>query len=166
MSTDTTTSANADVFLAPCDPGNFNRTVRSAVNLTEHPDRPKPLADVETARFWGARHGERNTAFFEKMNAGDLVLFYQESRYIGIGIVGRTFWDDEGWVRSTFWGNAMSRGIYLLEDFAEICVPRRKINRLFSYERDYYPQGLSRVADSRVTNRPRAIKLAVERVSM
>jgi hypothetical protein len=120
---------------------------------------------METARFWGARDGEGNRSYFEKMEEGDLVLFYQEKQYIGVGYVGTTFEDESGWVRTTFWRNAPSRLIYTIEEFSSVAVPRRKINAIFDYSEGYYPQGLTRVADHRVTKRLASIKLATERVS-
>lgn len=155
----------SNVFLVPCDPGNYNRTVSSPVDLTDHPDRPAPLDKMETARFWGARDGEGNRAYFEKMEPGDLVLFYQDKRYIGTGFIGTTFEDDSGWVRTTFWRNAPSELIYTIEEFSSISVPYSKINRIFDYSEGYYPQGLTRVADGRVTRRLKSIKRAVEKVS-
>ena len=43
---------SANVFLVPIDPENFDRTVRSAVDLTEYDDRPDQLADLDEARLW------------------------------------------------------------------------------------------------------------------
>lgn len=120
---------------------------------------------METGRFWGARDGKGNRSYFEKMEPGDLVLFYQDKRYIGVGFVGTTFEDDSGWVRTTFWRNAPSELIYTLEEFSSISVPRSKVNRIFDYSEEYYPQGLTRVADGRVARRLKSIKRAVEKVS-
>lgn len=154
-----------NVFLVPCDPGNYDQTVGSPVDLSEYPDRPDPLQNMTTARFWGARDGEGNRTYFEKMEPGDLVLFYQDTRYISAGYIGTTFEDEDGWVRTTFWQNAPSELIYTINEFTTISVPRSKVNRIFKYTSDYYPQGLTRVADKRVSNRLAAIKLALENAS-
>lgn len=151
-----------NVFLVPCDPGNFDRTVLSPVNMTEISSPPDPLADLTSVRFWGARDGERNKSYFEKMNRGDLVLFYQDGAYVGLGNVGRTFEDEEKWASTTFWQNAPSKLIYTIEEFTELSIPRGAVNRLFDYGPDYYPQGLTRVADNRVSNTVRTIRRALE----
>lgn len=91
-------------------------------------------------------------------------MFYQNNSYIGVGYIGETFEDDAGWVRSTFWRNAPSQLIYTIEDFSAISVPREKVNSIFGYSEQYYPQGLSRVSDANVTNRVQAIKKALENV--
>lgn len=156
---------SSNVFLAPCDSANFDRTVGSAVDLTEYPDRPSALADGDEVRFWGAREGSRNEEYFEKMASGDLVLFYQDGAYVGTGRVGTTFEDDEGWASTNFWNDAPSRLIYTIEDFAEISVPKSAVNRIFDYAEDYNPQGLMRVADGRIDKRDRAIALALKRYS-
>lgn len=155
----------SNVFLAPCDPGNFDRTVRSAVTVSDDPARPPALSEQETVRFWGVRDGSGNETFFEKMDAGDLVLFYQEQTYVGTGWIGTTFTDDEQWASRTFWNDAPASRIYTIEGFTPVSVPRAAVNRLFDYAVDYYPQGLMRVADGRLDNRPEAIKRAVERYS-
>lgn len=157
--------ANENVFLVPCDPGNFDRTVGSPVGLEEYPDRPAPLDEYTSARFWGVRDGEGNRSYFEKMEPDDLVVFYQNGTYIGVGYIETTFEDEEGWVRSTFWQNAPSTLIYIIREYATISVPKNQVNTIFGYSEGYYPQGLMRVADDRLTNRVGAIKRALETVS-
>lgn len=49
-----------NVFLVPCDRVNYDRTADLPVDLTEYPDRPESLTDLEVARFWGARDGDAN----------------------------------------------------------------------------------------------------------
>lgn len=150
------------VFLAPCDPGNFDRTVRSPVDPSEHPDLPDALPEGERVRFWGVRSGSRNEDTFERMEPGDLVLFYQDGTYVATGRVGTTF-DDGGWASETFWNDAPSTLIYTLEDYTEVDVPAGAVNVLFDYESDFYPQGLMRVADGRVDRRIEAIEGALPR---
>lgn len=157
-------SSDANVFLAPCDPPNFDRTVRSAVDPSEYPDRPGALNGEDEVRFWGVREGSQNRTYFEKMNSGDLVLFYQDGTYVGAGLIGTTF-EDDGWASTTFWEDAPAQCVYTVEDFAEIAVPRTALNRIFDYDGSYTPNGLTRVADGRVTKDPAVIKYAVEKYS-
>lgn len=153
------------VFLAPCDPGNFDRTVRSPVDPSEHPDHPDPFDGMDAVRFWGARSGPRNEDTFDRMEPGDLVLFYQEGTYVATGRIGTTFEDSEGWASETFWDDAPSRLVYTIGDYAPASVPAEAVHRLFDYDDGYFPQGLMRVADRRVDRRPAVIEAAMERYS-
>lgn len=156
-------SRAANVFLAPCDPENFERTVRSKVDLSEFPDGPDALSGMDDVRFWGVRNGSSNRTNFEKMESGDLVLFYHDQHYVGTGWVGTTFEDEAGWASSTFWQDAPSELLYTIDDFSEVTVSKAAVHRIFGYKEGYHPQGLMRVADGRVTNRVEAIKLAIEK---
>ena len=151
------------MFLALSDPGNFDRTVLSAVNLSEYPDRPEELFDLNMVRFWGAPEGSRNEDNFERMNPGDLVLFYQNGKYVGTGWVGITFEDDEQWASKTFWNDAPFRFIYTVEEFTPVSVSKAAVNRIFNYAEGYNPQGLMRVAESKLDRRPVTIKRALEK---
>lgn len=155
----------SNVFLAPCDSPNFDDTVRNSIDLSQYSDFPEPLDGKEEVRFWGARVGTRNESNFEKMGAGDLVLFYQEGNYIGTAWVDSKFEDEESWASTTFWRGGESQLVYTLTEFEEIAVPRRKVNRIFGYTEKYYPQGLMRVNPSNVEKSLAAIKLALKRVS-
>lgn len=154
---------NSNVFLAPCDAGNFDRTVLSEVDLSKYSDRPEELSKMDTVRFWGAREGSRNENNFKRMHSGDLVLFYQNGNYVGVSWVGMTFEDDEQWASTVFWDNAPSSLIYTVEEFTPVSVPKEAVNRIFDYDREYNPQGLIRVAESRLDSQPVVIKHALEK---
>ena len=154
--------ANANVFLAPVEPGGFDRTVRSAVELSEYPDRPGALAGTDEARFWGVADESNNRTYFEKMEPGDLVLFYGEEGYVGTGWIGTTFEDGDGWASATFWDDEPLSLVYTIEDFTPVSVPKAAVNAIFDYGGGYSPGGLMRVADERVTDQPETIKRAVE----
>ena len=156
---------SSNVFLAPCDPGNFDRTVLSAIDLSDYPDHPSVLANRGHVRFWGVRKGTQNENYFEKMTTGDLVLFYQKGKYIGVGRVGVTFEDEDHWVSTTFWRNAPSYLIYTIENFDRIAVPRENLNEIFDYTDGFYPQGLIRVADNRISKNTRVVELALKKFS-
>lgn len=153
------------VFLTPCDPADFERTVLEAVDLGGHPDRPAVLEGLDAVRFWGARDGKRNAKYVGLMEAGDLVLFYHDGEYVGGGTVETTFEDVDRWASETFSTDAQFAHVYTLEDVEALSVPKRAINRIFNYSTDYYPQGLIRVAEHKVTNRPSAIKLALRKLT-
>lgn len=150
-----------NVFLAPCDSGAFDDTVRAPVDLSDA-DPPEAIAHLDSVRLWRAPAGDRNRSFFEKMQPEDLVIFHQEDSYVGVGRVGVTFEDDENWAATHYWQDAPSQLVYTVEDFVPLSIPRVAVNRLFDYGPGYAPQGLSRVADGRVNNSPAAIRRALE----
>ena len=55
--------------------------------------------------------------------------------------------------------------IYTIEDFSSVNVPKSAVNRIFDYVNDYNPEGLIRVADSRVNRSLKVIEQAVKRYS-
>lgn len=154
-------STDADVFLAVCDPEHFEQTVVTPIAMSEYPDHPTDL-DGEV-RLWRVTAGDQNRSHFEKMDAGDVVLFYCDGAFVGTGLVDETLEDDDGWASETFWDGTSAPMLYTVRDFAAVSVPRAAVNRIFEYSESYTPHGLLRVAESRLTNDPQAIKLAVER---
>jgi hypothetical protein len=156
---------DSNVFLVPCNSDNFDRTVCSEIDVTEYSDYPPALSDVNKVRLWGAREGSNNQKYFEKMESSDLLLFYQDDTYIGTGRVGTKFIDEEGWVSTTFWDGAPSYYIYTIEEFTAVSVPKSKVNRIFDYDLDYYPEGLIPVAENRLGDHSEAIELVLQRYS-
>lgn len=156
---------SSDVFLVPCDSPNFDETVVSQVDLTEYSEHPSSFGERELVRFWGVREGTQNRNYFNKMQSGDLVLFYQDGAYIGTGWIRTTFEDEDGWASTNFWRNAPSYMIYTIEDFSSVNVPKFAVNQIFDYVNDYNPEGLIRVADSRVNQSLKVIEQAVKRYS-
>jgi len=154
-----------NVFLATCDSPNFDETVRKAVDLTELSEYPSQLDDEQEVRFWGARIGSRNKNNFKKMQNGDLILFYQDGNYIATARVNFKFRDEAGWASSNFWRGGESYLLYTLTDFEEVSVARQKVNTIFGYSQDYYPQGLMRVNPDNINKRTASIKLALKQIS-
>lgn len=154
----------SNVFLASVDPGNFETTVRSPVELTDRPDRPDALSETDSARLWGVTEGGSGDTY-EKLESGDLVLFYADGEYVGTGRVGTTFEDNEQWVSETFWDDAPATSIYTVESFEPVSVPKSAVNGIFDYSEGYTPQELLRVAASRVDRSPEAIELALQQYS-
>jgi hypothetical protein len=150
-----------NVFLVPIDPENFDRTVRSTVDLTEYPDRPEPLADLDEARLWAVDDDSGNGSTFEKMGESDLLLFYADDEYVATGRVGEAFADEDRWVSGTFWTAFPTTRVYTVTDFGAVAAPKRAVNRIFDYSSSYTP-GFMRVADSRVTADLSSIESALE----
>ena len=152
---------SSNIFLARSAPEDFDRTVHSEIDLSDYPNHPEALSGMDTVRFFGAP--ESRSDVFEKMNAEDLVLFHQDSEYVGTGWIGTTVEDDQQWASTTFWSDTCSALIYTVEEFTPVSVPTTAVNLIFGYAEGYTPPELMRVAENRVDNRPRAIKRALER---
>ncbi|GAB3706934.1 hypothetical protein [Halorubrum pallidum] len=152
---------SANVFLVPIDPENFDRTVRSAVDLTEYDDHPDALNDVDEVRLWAVDDDSGNGSTFDRMESGDLLLFYHDDEYVATGRVGTTFADDDRWVSGTFWTAFPTTRVYTVTDFASVAAPKRAVNALFDYSKSYTP-GFMRVADSRVTADLSSIESAID----
>ncbi len=151
-----------NVFLVPIDPENFDRTVRSSVDLTEYADRPEPLSELDEARVWAVSDDRGTGSTFERMSSGDLVLFYHDDEYVATGRIGTTFEDEDRWVSGTFWTALPATRIYTVESFRAVSVPKRGVNRIFDYS-DAYTPGLMRVADDRVNTQLTSIESALAR---
>lgn len=156
-------SRSPSVFLVEGDTENFEKTVLSSADLSGFTEVPEVLAGKESARLWGIPNGDSNRTYFEKMEPGDLVLFYRDGAYVGTGWVGESFEDNEHWASSSVWSNYPSQFVFLIDDFEEVSVPMEAVHRIFEYSGSYQPPSFMRVADSRVTRTPAAIKLALSR---
>jgi len=150
-----------NVFLVPIDPENFDRTVRSPVDLTDYPDRPEPLADLDETRLWAVDDDSGNGSTFGKMESGDLLLFYADDEYVATGRVGEAFADEDRWASGTFWTAFPTTRVYTVTDFSAVAAPKRAVNRIFDYSSSYTP-GFMRVADGRVTADLSSIESALE----
>lgn len=151
---------SSKIFLARSTPADFEATVRSAVETDEYPEMPEQVTGLESIRIFGAPESRADT--FEKMTAGDLVAFHQDGEYVGVGRIGTTFEDDNEWATTTVWNDISTSLIYTVEDFTPVAVPSAALHRIFGYADGYSPPALMRVAANRVTNRPEAIKAALE----
>ena len=151
---------SSNIFLARTLPADFDATVRSTVDVDDYPDCPEPIAGMETVQFFGAPESRDDT--FEKMTTGDLVLFHQNGEYVGTGWIGTTFEDEQQWASTTLWDSTSAPLIYTVDDFTPVAVPTSAVHRIFEYSDGYSPPSLMRVATSRVTNSPKAIKHALK----
>ena len=142
-----------NLFLVPYDYPNFRRTVVDGIEVDEsdYPDGfPTPTTEADVLRVWGVRDGERNRTYFDQMNPGDGLLFYNQGAYRFAGSVGETF--EHSWVANRFWGGAPSEMLYTVENFTRIQLPRGRLNDLLGYKKSSYPQGLQRVSDKKMNN--------------
>lgn len=155
---------DANVFLVRCDEERYAQTVESPVDLSEY-DAPEELAGEDSVRLWAVGEGSRSESSFEKMEAGDLVLFYADGEYVGTARVDTTFRDDDDWVGENVYGGASFPLVFTVTAFESVSVPRVAVNHIFGYSENYTPGELLRVAPSNVTRNPAAIKRAIERFS-
>ena len=151
------------VFLVSIDPTSFERTISSPVDPAAGDDGPDALSGLDSARLYAVPEGTRSEETFERMLPGDLLLFYAEGTYLGVGRVGSTFEADAGWVDDVFEDEEASTNVVSVADFVPLDIDRAAANRLFDYGPTYTPQGLMRVAPERVTASVSAIELAVQR---
>lgn len=122
----------------------FDRTVDSPHDLSgDHPI--DELNDLDEARIWGTTSGERKRTFFEEMESGDPLLFYNEGEFFATGRVGRAFESPQAgkWL----WNNSDSRFVYTVKDFHRISIPRIELNMILGYSEDYSPQGFQQISE-------------------
>ena len=151
------------VYLATCDSPSFDETVANAVDLSDESELPESLEGSVEARFWGVEPGSRNESNFERLESGDLVLFYRDDEYVATAWVESTFEDDE-WASETYWDDEERPMVYTVSEFESISVPRAKVNAIFGYSGSYSPGSLMRVNPDNVDSHPESIKLALSRV--
>lgn len=152
---------SSSVFLATCDATNFDRTVVSSVDLEDHSNVPDELSDAASVRIWGVPAESRNVDFFEKLETGDLVLFHENGTFVGSGRIGSAFADDSE-LADELWEDSRFELLFTVEDFNSVSVPKSAVNRIFGYSDGYTPpQGLIRVSDRKVDNRPEVIEQAL-----
>jgi hypothetical protein len=127
----------------------FERTVATPIDLTtQHPI--EELSELSEARIWGTTKGEQKRIFFESMETGDPLLFYNEGEFFAAGRVGRSFENPQ--IGQWLWGNPDSRFVYTVKEFQAISVPRSDLNALLGYSDQYSPQGFVRVSEKATSN--------------
>jgi hypothetical protein len=146
-----------NVYVVAADGDDFDGTVANTVAPDEYDDAPGALSGPGDVRVWGVDDAD----LFAEMESGDLVLFYADGGYVGVGTVGTTFQDD--WAADTLWEAATFEHCFTLERFAPVDLPRLRIHAIFDYSENYYPSTPMRVPDDRVDNSLPAIFEAVRR---
>lgn len=120
----------------------FTQTVSSPISLPER--APEDLQREGESRIWGTTEGSQKRTFFEEMEPGDPLLFYNEGEFFAAGRVGTAFEDPT--VGEVLWENSDSRFIFTVEDYQEISVSRERVATLFGYEDGWVPQRFLRVS--------------------
>jgi hypothetical protein len=148
-----------NVYVVAADGDDFDETVASTVALGEYDDVPGALSGLGDARVWGVDDAD----LFAEMAEGDLVLFYADGRYVGVGTVGTAFEDADDWAADALWEAASFGHCFTLERFAPVDLPRLRVHAIFDYSENYYPSTPMQVPDDRVDNSLPAIFEAVRR---
>ena len=107
-------------------------------------DAPADLKRQDEARIWGTTTGDRKQTYFESMEPGDPVLFYNEGKFFASGRVGTTFESPEAGFE--LWSNEASRFVFTLKDYEEISVGRERFADLLGYDSDWAPQGFMKAS--------------------
>jgi putative restriction endonuclease len=148
-----------NVYVVAGDGGDFGATVASSVALDEYDDVPGTLSGHDEARVWGVDDED----LFEEMDEGDLVLFYGDGRYVGVGTVGTTFHDADGWAADALWEDLDAAFLFTLAEFDPVDLSRAAVHAIFDYSANYYPSTPMGVPGDRVDNSLPAIHEAVRR---
>lgn len=119
----------------------FSETVTTPVREEDLP----PQFTQET-RIWGIRDSELNRRFYEKLEFKDLLLFYKNFQYIGIGKTGEKFTNNQ--FTSTHWGEVDAELLFEIDSFSSIETPIEEINQMFDYTESFLPQSFRRVSNS------------------
>ncbi|MFC7027861.1 hypothetical protein ACFQJ5_10095 [Halomicroarcula sp. GCM10025324] len=111
---------------------------------------PADIQKQEEARIWGTTEGRQKRTFFEEMETGDPLLFYNTGEFFAAGRVGTAFENPK--VGEALWNNSDSRFIYTVTDYQEITVQREKLALLLGYEEEWVPYRFLRVSPDAVSS--------------
>ena len=99
--------------------------------ITDNQYQSLKATDKATFRFWGDT--ENNRSIWEKMNVGDLILFYGDNRFHAKGYVESTFQSDE--LAKYFWPDFNENGpwqnIYTIKDLTGLDVLFKDVKKFF-----------------------------------
>lgn len=126
----------------------FEDTVSSPVSVPE--GVPEDVARTGEARIWGTTEGQRKRTFFEEMESGDPLLFYNDGEFFASGRVGTAFESPD--VGERLWGNRASRFVFTVESYQSISVGPERVATLFGYKEGWTPQGFLRVSEDAVNS--------------
>lgn len=158
-----TAMAGDNVFVVSADPGSYDATVASPVTLEGYDDAPDELASRDNVRIWHLGADDDAGELFDELGEGDVVLFYGDGRYVGVGTVGTAFRDENRWAGDALWQGLAAEFVFTVDDFEAVDLSRAAVHAVFDYSANYYPSAPMRIPDDRVTNSPGAIYEAVTR---
>lgn len=140
------------LFLVPVDDDwieQFERTVEQSVDI-DPKDAPEQLQDIGNARIWGTTDEGRKRAYFEQMESGDPLLFYNSGRYFAVGRVGTTFEDEQ--IGEWLWGKPESSFIFTVTNFHQTDLDVEEINEILGYKENNIPMGFNRPSEKAISS--------------
>lgn len=142
-----------ELFLVPVTDDWIERFQQTVVSeYTLEGDLPPELEGEREVRVWGTTEGEdaKKRTLFEKMGAGDLVLFLYSGEFVGSGRVGVTLESPE--LGERIWGQQESRFIFTVTDYEEMSLPRQEVWDVLDYSPNYPLYGFSRASDDAISS--------------
>jgi hypothetical protein len=106
---------------------------------------------AEPMAIWGALPGRSSIRLWNKMTAGDYILFYQSGKFVMVGEIAHKLLNRP--LAEKLWGKS-SKGmtwenIYFIINERQIKVDRIDFNQLFGFKENFLPQGFSQILESR-----------------
>ena len=134
----------------------YQRTILKGVPL---PDAVKfdAAADVvsedkKLVRVWGIEPSQLNLSRWERLQANDILLFFDGKLFTSVGRISRTIRNPD--LARSLWGEDKAGGtwelIFYVSDITEIRLPASVLNAAFGYAPDYKPQGFTVSEESKV----------------
>jgi hypothetical protein len=140
------------IFFAPRSNETSYENFQSTITYGVEPSRILPhLSPEERQEFgshsvfyvWGNKETKRPT--WEKMNRGDIVLFYAEGEFVYAGVclfkkhsqpLAKEMWPEDPKAPGIHWNC-----VFFLRDMQKISLPLKKIIQLCNYEEKFVVQG-------------------------
>lgn len=129
----------ANIFLLPVNMEMFSKTVSEPVEW-----EVGSSDDTAEVRVWGVKDSRLNETFYEKMNSGDLVLFYNRGEYIGCGRVGKKFRSQQ--FSNTYWDGISAENLFTIVSYQAVDLDKETVNNIFGYKPNHQPQSILRVS--------------------
>jgi len=137
-----------DIFLVPVGDdwiSDFEKTVETPVDISSLNSVRKEISDYDEIRIWGTERSEEKRPYFERMEKGDILLFYREKEFFATGRVGMAFESPEA--GRSLYDNEESSFLYTVTDFEEVSLPAEELWDLFGYEDGFFLRGFTGVSN-------------------
>ena len=132
------------IYLIPVVYPEFKKSAENTIDITEYNIKSntlKKLQNPRRSRIWGVKEGNQNKHFYQKMDKGDVLLFYNRDEYVYSGEVGVKFENQE--ISRHYWDGISANLLYSINDFQSLELPKEVINQACEYKEHYQPQSLS-----------------------
>ncbi|MCM3585020.1 hypothetical protein M3182_04570 [Mesobacillus maritimus] len=111
---------------------NFNNTVLNNIDISKIKDFLEfDNKDYNQFSIWGMKDTNRSKCLWEKLNEGDIVLFYYRTKFISYGRIIKT--DINSYLAQDIWGNVIYKYLIIMEPHKEINSHRGKFWEAFNY---------------------------------